>query len=36
VKVTVSYTFNTITSITGIPSSTALSHTVQMRVAPLP
>ena len=36
VKVTVTYTFNTITSITGIPSSTTLTETVQMRVAPLP
>jgi Flp pilus assembly protein TadG len=34
VRVTVTYTFNTISGFPGIPSSTALARTVQMRVLP--
>jgi Flp pilus assembly protein TadG len=34
VVVTVQYTFNTLVTYPGIPSSTTLSRTVQMRVAP--
>lgn len=33
-KVTVTYTFNTITSYPGIPSSVTITRTVQVRVAP--
>jgi Flp pilus assembly protein TadG len=36
VQVTVTYAFNTITNFPGIPSTTNLKHTVQMRVAPVP